>query len=66
MGVGIGLGAAWFTSRLLTTFLYEVEPHDPAVLLAIAFLLVGVTIGASYLPARRAAHVDPLETIRSE
>ena len=66
MGVGVGLGMALFASRLLTTLLYEVEPHDPTVLLALAVLLVIVTIGASYLPARRAAHIDPLETIRAE
>jgi putative ABC transport system permease protein len=66
MGVGIGLGVAWLTSRLLTTLLYQVEPHDPTVLLALAALLVVVTLVASYLPSRRAARVDPLETIRSE
>ena len=65
-GVTIGLGAAWFSSRLLTTLLYEVEPHDPAVLIWIVLLLLVVTIVASYLPARRAARVDLLETIRSE
>ena len=65
-GVTIGLGAAWFTSRLLTTMLYEVQPHDPTVLAVVALLLVVVTIVASYAPAHRAAHVNPLETIRSE
>jgi ABC-type lipoprotein release transport system permease subunit len=65
VGVAIGLGAAWFASRLLTTLLYEVEPNDPAVLSVFALLFV-VTIVASYIPARRAAHADPLETIRSE
>jgi putative ABC transport system permease protein len=65
-GVAIGLGAAWFASRLLRTLLYEVEPNDPAVLSTLALLLFVVTIVASYMPARRAAHVDPLETIRAE
>lgn len=65
-GVAIGVGAAWFTSRLLTTFLYDVEPTDPGVVSAIALLLFVVTLVASFIPARRAAHVDPLETIRSE
>jgi ABC-type antimicrobial peptide transport system permease subunit len=65
-GVVIGVCAAWFTSRLLTTFLYEVEPTDPAVLSAIALLLFVLTLVASVVPARRAANVDPLETMRSE
>jgi predicted lysophospholipase L1 biosynthesis ABC-type transport system permease subunit len=65
-GVTIGLGAAWFASRLLTTLLYEVQPNDPSVSSVIALLLVAVTILASYIPARRAAHVDPLETMRAE
>jgi putative ABC transport system permease protein len=65
-GVVAGLAGAWFASRLLTTFLYEVEPTDPAVLSAIAVLLFLVTLVASAIPALRAAHIDPLEIIRSE
>jgi predicted permease len=65
-GVTIGVSAAWFSSRLLTTLLYEVEPNDPSVLSVLAMLLVAVTVLASYIPARRAAHVDPLETMRAE
>jgi putative ABC transport system permease protein len=66
MGVAIGLGGASFASRLLATLLYEVEPNDTSVLSGIAILLFVVTIVASYIPARRAAHIDPLETIRSD
>lgn len=65
-GVALGLGGAWFASQLLTTFLYEVEPHDPSVLFAIALFLFVVALVASYVPARRAAHVDPLKTIRAD
>jgi predicted permease len=65
-GVTLGLGAAWFASRLLTTLLYEVEPNDPMVLSGIAAILFVVTLAASYLPARRAARIDPLQTIRAE
>jgi predicted permease len=65
-GATIGLGAAWFTSGLLRTFLYEVEPTDPEVLAAISLLLLVVILVASFVPARRAANVDPLETMRSE
>ncbi len=65
-GVAIGLGGAWFASRMLTTLLYEVEPNDPSVLSVLALLLFAVTLVASYVPARRAARIDPLETIRAE
>jgi putative ABC transport system permease protein len=46
--------------------LYEVEPNDPSVLSVLALLLFAVTLVASYVPARRAARIDPLETIRAE
>jgi putative ABC transport system permease protein len=65
-GVAIGLGAAWFAARLLTAFLYEVEPTDPAVLTTIVVLVFVATLLASSIPARRATRVDPIETIRSE
>jgi len=65
-GVVLGLGGAWFASRLLTTLLYEVEPDDPTVLSGIALIIFVVTLAASYWPARRAARVDPLQTIRAE
>jgi putative ABC transport system permease protein len=66
MGVAMGLGGAWFASRLLTRLLYEVEPNDPFVLSALALFLFAVTLVASYVPARRAAHINPLETIRAD
>ena len=66
LGVAAGLGVAWFAARLLKTLLYEVEPHDPSVLSALALLLFLVAVAASYIPARRATRVDPLETLRSE
>jgi putative ABC transport system permease protein len=66
VGVAIGLGATWFASRWLTAFLYEVEANDPTVLLAAAALLFCAALVAGYLPARRAAQVDPLQTIRSD
>jgi putative ABC transport system permease protein len=66
VGVAIGLGAAWFASRSLTAFLYEVEANDPTVMLTTAALLFTAALAAGYLPARRAAQVDPLQTMRSE
>jgi putative ABC transport system permease protein len=66
LGIAIGLAGAWFTSRLLTTLLYEVEPNDLSVSSTLAFLLFVASLVASDIPARRAAHTDPLETIRVE
>ena len=66
VGVGIGLGAAWLSSRLLTTLLYEVETSHAGVLSLVALLPVVVTIIASYIPAYRAARVDLLETMRAD
>jgi predicted permease len=65
-GVAAGLAGSYFASRLLTTLLYEVVPNDVAVLSGVALLLFAVSLVASYLPARRATRVDPLETLRSE
>ncbi len=48
------------------TFVHRGVPHDPAVYGAAAALLLGLGLLAAYIPARRAAHVDPLVAIRAE
>lgn len=65
-GVTVGLGAAWWGTRLLTGFLYEVEPNDPGTLTAVALVLMGVAAVACWNPARRATTVDPVEVLRSD
>jgi ABC-type lipoprotein release transport system permease subunit len=50
----------------LSRYLYEVRPFDSATFIAIALLLVAVTALASWLPARRAARVDPVSALRTE
>jgi putative ABC transport system permease protein len=65
-GVAIGLVTAYGTSRYLESVLFETSPSDPVTLAATACLLVGTVLVASYLPARRAARVDPMLTLRSE
>ena len=65
-GVAVGLAASYFSMRLLTTLLFDVRPDDPAVLGTLALVLLAVALLASYVPARRATRVDPLETLRSE
>jgi predicted permease len=63
-GIAVGLGLAWFASRALTSLLFDVQPNDPAVLIAAVLVLLIVAVGASAGPARRAARVDPVEAFR--
>ncbi|MFN2579091.1 MAG: ABC transporter permease [Pyrinomonadaceae bacterium] len=65
-GVGAGLVAALGLTRVLRTFLFETSPTDPLTYLAISFLLVVVALIACYVPARRAAQLDPLIALRSD
>jgi len=65
-GVAWGLPLALWSTRALATLLYQVKPGDPGILAAVSALLVLITLAASYLPARRAAKVDPLEALRHE
>jgi predicted permease len=65
-GVAIGLAAAVALSRWLTSFLFEVRPLDiPTYGAVLGVLLIAVTL-AAYMPARRAARLDPVETLRAE
>jgi putative ABC transport system permease protein len=65
-GVAVGIVASIGLLRLLATLLFAVKPADPVVLGAVALVLVGVSLAATYLPARRAARVDPLLALRGE
>jgi ABC-type antimicrobial peptide transport system permease subunit len=65
-GVAIGLVGATLTARLLGTFLVNVSPSDPVTLLSVTGLFTAVAVLASWLPARRAAAVDPVLALRSE
>ncbi|HYP14577.1 MAG TPA: ABC transporter permease [Bryobacteraceae bacterium] len=66
IGLAIGLGAALAASRLMRAMLFEVKPNDPLVYLSVAIVLAIVTLIGSYIPARRAAHIDPLTAIRQD
>jgi ABC-type antimicrobial peptide transport system permease subunit len=65
-GVVIGVFAAAGASRGLTTLLFGVSPLDPVSYAAVAMVLIGVAMAASWLPAWRASRVDPAVTLRSE
>jgi len=65
-GLWVGIAAALFISRWLTSLLFGVTPTDPFSLVAVALVLLAVATAASYLPARRASAIDPMAAIRSE
>jgi predicted permease len=65
-GLAIGLIGAWMLSALVAGFLFQVTPHDPWVYATVAATLIATGVAAALLPARRAARVDPLTTLRTE
>jgi predicted permease len=66
IGIAIGVGAAAGLTRLLRTLLFEVSPLDPLTFTAVSIGLVVVALLASYLPARRATAVDPVQALKFE
>ena len=64
VGLGIGILAALLMTRVLSGLLFEISPVDPATFAAVLVLLISVVLVASYLPARRAASIDPQEALR--
>ena len=66
IGAVCGLTAAFALTRLMKSLLFEVSPADPLTYVAVSAGLILAAVLASYLPARRATRVDPVEALRAE
>jgi predicted permease len=66
IGLALGLAGAFAASRILTNLLFEVKPNDPLTYVTVSAILALVALAACYIPARRAAKVDPLVALRQE
>jgi ABC-type antimicrobial peptide transport system permease subunit len=66
IGLGTGLVISAMVTRLLSGMLYGIEPSDPVTFAAMTGVLLLVSLAASIVPAYRAAHLDPIETLREQ
>jgi putative ABC transport system permease protein len=66
VGTGVGLVGSWVLSRVLASQMYGITARDPLTYGAVALLLAGVALLATYVPARRATKVEPMLTLHSE
>lgn len=66
LGLTVGVPAAWALTRLMSSLLFEISPHDPLTFGVVASVLVAVAFAACYIPARRATRVDPMVALRHE
>lgn len=66
VGIVVGVGAALASTRFLSTLLYDVRAVNPIVFAVMSLMMLGVGMLASYMPARRASSVDPIESLRSD
>jgi ABC-type antimicrobial peptide transport system permease subunit len=65
-GIVLGLGGAWAMRALVASQLYEISAFDPLVFVAVPVTILAVALLSSYLPARRAAGIDPAVALRAE
>ena len=64
--VALGWPAAWMLAKMASSFLYGIAPHDAVTFAVVPVVLVGVALVASWIPARRAARINPTEALRVE
>jgi putative ABC transport system permease protein len=65
-GIVVGLGLSFMLTRLIASQLIGISPTDPITYIVVPLLLCAVALAASYIPARRAARIDPLIALRAE
>jgi ABC-type antimicrobial peptide transport system permease subunit len=65
-GLALGVAGAILASRLIRGLLFGVAPHDPVTLVGVAIVMAAVGVGACWLPALRAAKIDPAVAIRRQ
>ena len=66
VGIAIGVVGALLLTRLMSSLLFGIAPHDPSTYVAVIGILGSIAFVAAWVPARRATKVDPLESLRSE
>jgi ABC-type antimicrobial peptide transport system permease subunit len=66
IAVALGWPAAWMLSRFASSFLYGIQPHDALTFAIVPPVLVGIALAACWIPARRAASVDPMQALRTD
>jgi ABC-type antimicrobial peptide transport system permease subunit len=65
-GLAAGLAGTYYATRIITSFLFQTAPHDPLTLAAVVVLLGAAAGVAAWIPARRAASIDPVAALRAE
>jgi ABC-type antimicrobial peptide transport system permease subunit len=66
IGLGVGMALALGLTRLMSGLLFGISPRDPITFALVPLVLLLVALAATYLPARRAAQLDPMEALRAE
>jgi ABC-type antimicrobial peptide transport system permease subunit len=66
IALALGWPAAWMLSKLASSFLYGIQPHDAVTFAAAPLVLAAVALAACWIPARRAASINPTEALRAE
>jgi len=66
VGLTIGSGLAWFSVTFARSYIYGVQAHDGLTFTVVVFVLAAASLVAAWLPARRAASIEPMQALRSE